>query len=334
MTVSPPNVPTISILIPALRPDWLDTAIASALAQTWQDFELLIGDDSSDDRIGSVVRKWDDARIRYVRNPRPRQPGTNRDHLIELACGEYLKFLFDDDLLLPRSIELLLQACRETGAPLAFHARHLIDTKGCVLGSPMLVAAGERVVLEPSAVFERMVSGCVNLIGEPTNILVHRQTLRAIDAPFSLDGHRMRFLTDMALYANFASRSHSLVAVGYLGAGFRQHAAQASVGDAPGRSAGYFEWDLLRRWAVDNGHLDRHAYERDRRTMRAMYRQIMGRYPEVKAFVDLLDSGPDETSRWPALDADFQEALAMAYAQIEIRKLRRAETLAATPATP
>ena len=51
------NAPSVSILIPAFRPDWLDVAVASALAQTHNDFELLVSDDSAGDAVASVMSK-------------------------------------------------------------------------------------------------------------------------------------------------------------------------------------------------------------------------------------------------------------------------------------
>ena len=322
--------PMVSILIPAFRPTWLDMAIASALAQTHDDFELLISDDTAGDDVQAIVSKWDDPRIRYMRNPLRGQPGANRNHLLAQARGEYLKFLFDDDFLFPHSLEHLLLTARNAGAKLAFHARHFVDANGRVLASPSLVKAGTIAVMEPDFFFERLIGACVNTIGEPTNILLHADTLRAIDGPFDLDGRRMRFLTDVALYTNFAARGHVIAGVGYFGSAFRQHGGQASGQLGPGQSAGYFEWELLRRWSVDAGHLPRGVYERGTARFAEICRPVLADYPELAPFVAGGAAGLPSTG--PALDARFLETLALAYSTIEIRRLATAQACVAAAA--
>ncbi len=314
--------PAVSILIPAFRPDWLDVAVASALAQSHGDFELLVSDDSPGEEIASVMSKWDDPRISYFRNPRRGEPGGNRNHLLQQAKGEYVKFLFDDDFLLPRSVELLLKAARENNAQMAFHGRHFVDRNGCKLASPSSVPSGSVVMIDRAQFFERLLGACVNLIGEPTNILLHTGTLRGMDEPFSLDGRRMRFLTDVTLYTNFFASAQRVVAVGYFGSAFRQHDGQASGKASPGLSAGYFEWELLRRWSVDAGHLDEAVYRKTAPALQALYGQQVGQYPELGAFMAL--QGPGNGERY--LSGEFEEALSLAYITIESRKLVLAAT--------
>ena len=120
-----PAAPSVSILIPAFRPTWINEAIQSALAQTFTDFELIISDDSADDEVEKLVSTWSDRRLQYFRNPTRGAPGSNRDFLISRARGEYIKFLFDDDFLYPHSLELLLSMASRTGCALAFHSRNV-----------------------------------------------------------------------------------------------------------------------------------------------------------------------------------------------------------------
>ncbi len=311
------SAPSVSILIPAFRPDWLDVAIASALAQTHGDFELLVSDDSTGDAVASVMSKWDDPRVRYFRNPRRGEPGANRNLLIDEAKGTWLKFLFDDDFLLPRSVELLVHAARESRAALAFHARHLVDEQGRMLASPGLIEPGAIVVLPPEFVFEHLVAECANPIGEPTNILVEAAVLRTMKAPFALDGRRMRFLTDVALYTNLAAQGHLIAGVGYHGSAFRQHTAQTSGSQYVGYSAGYYEWELLRRWSVEGGRLSADRFARGQPRQAALYRQWAPQFPELEAFIAL--DGAADGGRY--LGPRFMEALTLADATIEMRKL-------------
>ena len=312
--------PSVSILIPAFRPDWLDVAVASALAQTHADFELLVSDDSAGNAIESVMAKWEDPRIRYFRNPRRGEPGANRNLLIDEARGEHLKFLFDDDFLLPRSVELLLRAARETGAKLVFHARHLVDELGRMLASPRLVDPGATVVMPPSFLFENLIAECANPIGEPTNILLDAAALRAMALPFALEGRRMRFLTDVALYTNFAASGHTIAGIGYHGSAFRQHTAQTSGAQYVGYSAGYYEWELLRRWSVDAGHLAPERFAAGNAKQLALYRRWAPQFPELDPFIALAGATDDGRHLGPR----FMEALSLADLTIEMRRLNTA----------
>lgn len=57
--------PSVSIAIRAHRREWLDDAIASVLAQTHRDLELVIYNDTG--TLESVATRTRDARIRYCR---------------------------------------------------------------------------------------------------------------------------------------------------------------------------------------------------------------------------------------------------------------------------
>ena len=312
-------MPTVSILIPAYRPDYLDLCIASALAQTHTDFELLISDDSGGEVLESIVSKWQDPRIRYVKNPNLQMPGANRDNLLSLATGKYAKFLFDDDLLLPRSVELLLLAIERTGAKLAFHNRHIIDARGQVTASPVTVSDGGLVELEPEMFFDQFIGQANNFIGEPTNILIDLETLRSIDNPFGINNGRMRFLTDVALYTNFASRNHKIAGIGYMGAAIRRHAGQYSDPSQPLFSAGLFEWELFMRWAMAQGRLKPERYQQTIQGLHNAYQQRLNDLPELEVFLRL-QGKPDEGGYF---GPSYREALSVAYMTLELKRIAR-----------
>lgn len=93
--------PKVSILIPAYRqPEMLARALASVFQQTFQDFEVIVTDDSPDDSVQAVVSSFSkDSRLKYFKNiERKGSPG-NWNEAIRLASGEYIKFLHHDDWL-------------------------------------------------------------------------------------------------------------------------------------------------------------------------------------------------------------------------------------------
>ena len=80
--------------------------LASALAQTWRDFELIIVDDGSTDGGMEVAARFDDPRIRRLRQAN-KGPGAARNAAIRAARHDWFAFLDADDLWLPDHLEEL-----------------------------------------------------------------------------------------------------------------------------------------------------------------------------------------------------------------------------------
>jgi len=320
-------MPAVSILIPAYRPDYFDACVASALAQTHRDFELIVSDDCPGDDVERLLAKWDDPRIRYERNPTPRCYATNRDNLLRLAQGQYLKFLFDDDLLYPRSVQMLLEAVRSTGAKIAFHPRHFIDATGRVLGAPMAVPAGHVSRITAEGIYRQVIARAVNPIGEPSNILIEAEALHAITHPFEVEARPSRFLADVSMIYNFARAGHDIVGIGVFGSAFRQHAGQNSSEAAPGSAAGVFEWELLARSARGAQLISADDYRGAMTRVHDLYRHHRARHPVLDRFLEL----PAGESPEQALSARFYQTLDLAYFEVQARRTR---PVAASPPQP
>lgn len=107
-------MPLVTIIINVFNGEaTLSETIDSALAQTFNDFELLIWDDCSSDNSAGVVSEYDDPRIRYVRSEAQIPLGQARQAAISAAQGEWVAFLDQDDLWLPQKLELQLARARE-----------------------------------------------------------------------------------------------------------------------------------------------------------------------------------------------------------------------------
>ncbi|GJL56732.1 MAG: glycosyl transferase [Nitrospirales bacterium] len=95
----------VSVVIPTCqRPIPLRRAIESVLAQTFQDFELIVIDDASGDSTGQVVESMTDARIRYICHETNKGGSAARNTGIRNARGAYIAFLDDDDEWLPEKL--------------------------------------------------------------------------------------------------------------------------------------------------------------------------------------------------------------------------------------
>lgn len=97
-------LPRISVIIPTFnRAAWVREAVDSVLAQTFQDFELLVVDDGSTDKTGAALAPYGD-RLRYLYQVR-QGVSAARNRGLELAAGEWIAFLDSDDLWLPTKLE-------------------------------------------------------------------------------------------------------------------------------------------------------------------------------------------------------------------------------------
>jgi glycosyltransferase involved in cell wall biosynthesis len=102
-----PAAPFFSVVIPVYnRADVLENTLGSVLAQTCQDFEIIVVDDGSTDDPAEVVRKLGDARIRLVRQDN-RGGGAARNRGMDEARGKFVALLDSDDRFLPRHLEML-----------------------------------------------------------------------------------------------------------------------------------------------------------------------------------------------------------------------------------
>ena len=124
----------VSVGIPAYKPEFLSEAIASVLAQTYEDWELIVVDDCSPADIKGIVDKFNDPRISYYRNEQnlgAEDPSYNWNKCVSYASGEYFCLLCDDDIYDPTFLEEMLMLAEQFPACDVFHARgQLIDAKG------------------------------------------------------------------------------------------------------------------------------------------------------------------------------------------------------------
>ncbi|OYQ04328.1 glycosyl transferase family 2 [Pseudomonas mandelii] len=100
--------PLVSIVIPAFNPRFFRQALESSLAQTYENVEIVICDDSSTDEIRDIVQSFADPvrPVRYLRNPKRLGLQKNVLRCVKEARGTLIKVLCDDDRLFAPSIEL------------------------------------------------------------------------------------------------------------------------------------------------------------------------------------------------------------------------------------
>lgn len=90
--------PLVSICIPAYEyPKLLDRCLDSILEQTYQNFEIIVTDDSSHDKLFQIAASKNDNRIKYFKNSIPLGSPANWNFCIEKSIGKLIKILHHDD---------------------------------------------------------------------------------------------------------------------------------------------------------------------------------------------------------------------------------------------
>ncbi|MFO8108955.1 MAG: glycosyltransferase family 2 protein [Thermoplasmata archaeon] len=107
----------VSVIIPTYnRSKVLVKAVESVLNQTYENFELIIVDDKSKDDTADTVEQFKDPRIKYHRNEINLGGSGSRNVGIELAKGEFIAFLDDDDQWLPEKLERQVEVLKKASA--------------------------------------------------------------------------------------------------------------------------------------------------------------------------------------------------------------------------
>jgi glycosyltransferase involved in cell wall biosynthesis len=108
-----PN-PTVSVCVPTYNgAAFLAQTLDSIAAQTFGDFEILIVDDTSTDATLSIAEAFaaTEPRARIIRNAeRAGSSARNANQCLRHARGEWVKFLFQDDLMAPTGLARMLEA--------------------------------------------------------------------------------------------------------------------------------------------------------------------------------------------------------------------------------
>lgn len=112
---------------------YLRQTLDSLLAQTYQNYEIIISDNASEDETEAICRVYEarDPRVRYYRSEQNKGPFWNYKRVYELASGEYFMWHAHDDLRDPRCLSLCVDAfCRNPNAVMCCMDVTVIDENG------------------------------------------------------------------------------------------------------------------------------------------------------------------------------------------------------------
>ena len=128
-------------MVSIITPTWacagfIGETIRSVQSQTYQNWELLIQDDCSDDNTLEVLQPFmeADARIKYECNPQNSGAAITRNAALRRAKGRWIAFLDADDLWLPEKLEHQLRFMVENGCHFSYTNYEEMDEKSNLTG--------------------------------------------------------------------------------------------------------------------------------------------------------------------------------------------------------
>ena len=139
----------VSVVIPTCnRPALLKRALRSVLAQTYQDFEIIVVDDGTES-AANVAEDFKDQRIHYLKNEGVHGGSAARNRGIEAAQGEFIAFLDDDDEWLSEKLKYQVTVLEKNPEAVAsFCGIRALDEKS---GKFLFERAGRHGVMQPLA---------------------------------------------------------------------------------------------------------------------------------------------------------------------------------------
>ena len=290
--------PLLSITMPTRnRARLFERALASVghvSASVAGHIEVAVSDGSDDDSAGQAVRRflvdWP-GRHRYVWNRPALAMVENMNRAMELATGEWIQQLHDDDYLLPGAGTVMLDAIRRAGPDervLLFGAE-IVDAAGVLLRSQTF---GREQYLEPREALRRLLRNS-SFVRQPT-VVVHRSAFERL----GLFDPTVGGAADVDLWVRLFSR-YGVRCVPHANCAYTIHEAAATTGmwhpgtiqDAHrifGRAIalGLVPDRTIRRWQADFLHqfILAGAYRQLRSGRRAEARDVLRLFdmPEVR----------------------------------------------------
>jgi len=203
----------VSICIPNYNGEkYLRESLESALAQTYRNTEILVVDNGSTDESIAIANEYarSDRRIRVVQNEKNLGPVPNFNRCIALGRGEWIKFLFHDDLLEPECIEKML-AANTHGKLMVVCDREVIydetshdqsNLANFIHCNNMATTFSGVTNISPESFCDALLKKwMVNFIGEPVAVLLHR----SVFPKYGVFNQDLIQLADLEYWARIAS---------------------------------------------------------------------------------------------------------------------------------
>jgi glycosyltransferase involved in cell wall biosynthesis len=211
------KTPRVSIGLPVYNGEkYLGETLDSILAQTYDDFELVICDNASTDTTQKICLEYaqKDPRVRYYRNERNLGAAPNHNLVFKLSKGEYFKWAGYDDKIAPEFLSECVKVLDENpGVVLCMPNASLIDECGRYLGE--FTYKADANIAEPQRRFRNFM--LQNESGNYVYGLMRAGSVAKTSLHGGFPSSDLVFLAELSLYgayyvipdALFYRRSHS-----------------------------------------------------------------------------------------------------------------------------
>ncbi|WP_433800678.1 glycosyltransferase family 2 protein [Actinomycetospora sp. CA-084318] len=172
---------------------YIGRTLASVLAQTFDDYEVVVLDNACTDGSADVVRSFTDPRVRLERNPETIPAPQNFRRAVELARAPLVKVLSADDLIYPTALaEQVPVLDDDPGLPLVSCRHDLVDDDDHVMSRDRALRSPDLLGRQDATtVIRRIVRHRGSPLGVPGNMLFRRSAYDAAggfpDNPYALD---------------------------------------------------------------------------------------------------------------------------------------------------
>jgi glycosyltransferase involved in cell wall biosynthesis len=184
--------PRVSVCVPTYNgAAYLKECLAGIQAQTFTDFEVIIVDDESTDATLSIAKEFVRQDSRFRIHPNPKRLGLvgNWNRSLELARGEWIKFVFQDDTIERNCLERLVKSCERFKCPFGFCHRHILFDEHATVATRSFFDEHQKLLEELYGTKDSFIDGKTfarmavqrldwNLIGEPTVVLFNRSVIK------------------------------------------------------------------------------------------------------------------------------------------------------------
>lgn len=282
---------------------FLKNALESALAQQYENLEIVVSDNCSTDHTQELIRDMDDGRIRYFRQKENIPANDNFNFCLQQATKDYFLLLHDDDLIDADFVETCIAAAN--GNP---------DIGVILTGTRMIDGRGHTVIENRNKVaglsLDDFLLGWFNsrIALYLCSTLYNTKVLKAIggfNSPTDL-------FQDVVATVRLAA-SHGRVDVAEIKASFRAH------GDNRGGVARVVDWSIDSRFLLD-------VISESVTEKRSLVRQEGLRYFCLKNYQKAATI-PDLPGRWKVyyhIYKEFERCCPLSYVirKYELRKLK------------
>lgn len=121
----------VSIIMPSYNTGkFIEETINSVINQTYNNWELIIVDDCSNDNTDEIVKSIEDSRIVYLKNEKNSGAAVSRNKALKEAKGRWIAFLDSDDLWVPQKLEKQIKFMKENNYYFSYTNYIEIDENG------------------------------------------------------------------------------------------------------------------------------------------------------------------------------------------------------------